>query len=361
MSADVIKPACPHFGTCGGCSFQDISAASYEADKQRKIAELLAANGLETELRPLVPAAPRSRRRATFAATRTKKTLQLGYYARGTHVIVPVSECPLVVPEIEQALPSLLHLVEGGLSRTARASIAVTATEAGLDVSVESGKAIEDGKFRSDLAQRAAKGDFARLVWNGELVAERRAPIIELSGIKVALPPGAFLQPTKQGEEALVQLVREAVGPARKILDLFAGCGTFTAALAQSASIHAVEGEANQLAALEHAMHMQGPDRGLKPVTIERRDLFKRPLLPVELNKFEAVIIDPPRLGAAAQSAELAKSSVPRLAMVSCNPSTFARDSKVLVEGGYRLQWVTPVDQFLWSEHIELVGLFLKE
>lgn len=359
--SEKIVPPCKHFGRCGGCSFQDMPDSLYAEEKQQKIADLLRANGLEGELRPMVTSLPRSRRRATFAATRTKKTLQLGYYARGTHVIVPIEECPLVVPEIEQALPALLHLVEGGLSRTARAAISVTATETGLDVVVEGGKPIEDGPFRAQLAQRAAQADFARLVWGDELVAERRAPLVDLSGIKIAPPPGAFLQPTKQGEQALVELVREAMGPARKIVDLFSGCGTFAAALARNAAVHAVEGEANQLAALDRAMRAQGPVLSLKPVTTERRDLFKRPLLAAELNKFEAAIIDPPRLGAAAQSIELAKSTLPRLAMVSCNPSTFARDSKLLVEGGYRLKWVAPVDQFLWSEHLELVGLFLKE
>jgi len=361
MSSAALKPPCRHFGACGGCSFQDIPSALYEAGKHRRLSELLAANGLEAELRPLEAAAPRSRRRATLAATRTKKTLQLGYYARGTHVIVPVSECPLVVPEIERALPSLLHMVEGGLSRSARASIAATATETGLDISVESGKTIEDGRFRSGLAQRAAAGDFARLVWNGELVAKRRTPIVDLCGIKVAPPPGAFLQPTKEGERALTALVLEALGDARRVADLFAGCGTFAAAIARKAAVHAVEGEAAQLAALERAIHEQGPELGLKPVTWERRDLFKRPLLVSELAKFDAAVIDPPRMGAAAQCAELAKSLISRVALVSCNPSTFARDSKLLVEGGYRLQWVAPVDQFLWSEHVELVGLLLKD
>jgi len=361
MFDERIDPACIHFGHCGGCSFQDISPAIYEAEKQQRVASLLLENGLEAELRPLVTAHPRSRRRATFAATRTKKTLQLGYYARGTHTIIPISQCPLVVPEIEGSLPALLHLVENGLSRTARASIAVTSTETGLDVAVTGGKPVEEGKFRSDLAQRAASGDFARLVWSDELISERRAPIVDLSGLKIALPPGAFLQPTRDGEAALVRLVKEAVGDARRVVDLFSGCGTFAAALAPGSAVHAVESEPKQLGALDRAVRMQGPGLGLKPVTTERRDLFKRPLLAVELTKYDSAVIDPPRMGAATQSAELAKSQIPRIALVSCNLSTFARDAKLLVAGGYRMEWVAPVDQFLWSEHIELVGLFQKD
>lgn len=354
------SPPCRHFGTCGGCALQHIEAATYRNWKREQVAAALAARGLEIEVDPLVPAVPRSRRRATLAATRTKKGVTIGYYGRASHTIVAIAECPLVMPEIERALEGLAHLVEPGLSRKGRAALAITATETGLDVAVSGGKEI-DGPLRAELARRAAAIDLARLAWNGELIAERRAPQVTLSGLRVSPPPGAFLQATAEGEAALVRLVLEAVGGARRVADLFAGCGTFTAALARRAAVLAVEGEKPQLAALDRALRAQGPALGLKPVELLTRDLFRRPMLPSDLEKIDAVVFDPPRAGAAAQAEMLARSSVPLIVAVSCNPATFARDARLLVDGSYRLLRVTPVDQFLWSPHIELVGLFRRE
>lgn len=354
-----VDPACPHFTFCGGCSLQHMEATSYAAWKHAQVDAALKARGIEAAIEPLVSAHPRTRRRATFAATRTRKTLTLGYYARGSHVIIPVSECPLVVPEIERALPALAVLVGPGLSRSSRVSILVTSTSNGLDVAVTGGKPL-DGPLRMDLAEHASTADVARLSWDGEIVAERRPPVVNLSGLAILPPPGAFLQPTLDGEEALLRLVREGLGAAPRIADLFAGCGTFTAAFARGASVHAVEGEGPSLAALARAIREQGPVLGLKPVTTETRDLARRPMLASELDRFDAVIFDPPRAGAAEQAEEIARSKVPLVAAVSCNPATFARDARALMNGGYRLEKLTPVDQFLWSPHLELVGIFAK-
>ena len=354
-----ISPACRHFTRCGGCAIQHAAPNFYAAWKRDLIAAALKARGIETDIAPLVRAEPRSRRRATFAVTRTKKGAMVGYYARGSHEIVPLSECPLVVPEIEKALPAFGEIVSVGLSRSARASVLVTATKNGLDLAVTGGKPL-DGPLRAELGQRAAAADIARLSWDGEIVAERRLPEIVLSGLRVSLPVGGFLQPTAEGEAALVKLVREGVGKPRRVADLFAGCGTFTCALADNASVHAVEGEGKALAALERAVREQGPSRGLKPVTTEKRDLARRPLLAEELAKYDAVVIDPPRTGAQAQAEEIAKSEVPVVVSVSCNPATFARDARLLLDRGYRLDGVTPVDQFLWSPHLEVVGIFRR-
>ncbi len=354
-----ISPACRHFTRCGGCAIQHAAPNFYAAWKRDLIAAALKARGIETDIAPLVRAEPRSRRRATFAVTRTKKGAMVGYYARGSHEIVPLSECPLVVPEIEKAIPSLGEIVSAGLSRSARASVLVTATKNGLDLAVTGGKPL-DGPLRAELGQRAAAADIARLSWDGEIVAERRLPEIVLSGLRVSLPVGGFLQPTAEGEAALVKLVREGVGKPRRVADLFAGCGTFTCALADNASVHAVEGEGKALAALERAVREQGPSRGLKPVTTEKRDLARRPLLAEEMAKYDAVVIDPPRTGAQAQAEEIAKSEVPVVVSVSCNPATFARDARLLLDRGYRLDGVTPVDQFLWSPHLEVVGIFRR-
>lgn len=358
-SAERVKPPCPHFKQCGGCALQNFGTKAYEIWKREQVVAALAARGLDAPVETLVPAVPQSRRRATFAATRTKKGVTIGYYGRASHTIVAVSECPLVLPEIERALPGLAELVEPGLSRKGRAALAVTATESGLDVSVAGGKEV-DGPLRAALAQGAARLDLARLSWDGDILAERRAPLVTLSGLRVAPQPGAFLQATAEGEAALVRLVLEGVGAAKRVADLFAGCGTFTAALAKQATVLAVEGEAPQLAALDRALREQGPKLGLKPVELVARDLFRRPMLPSELQKIDAVVFDPPRAGAAAQAEQLAKADVPVIVGVSCNPATFARDARTLVDGGYRLERVAPVDQFLWSPHIELVGFFRK-
>lgn len=358
-AADRMAPACPHFTICGGCSLQHMEALRYADWKRVQVAAALRARGIETEIAPLVPARPRSRRRATFAATRTKKTLAVGYYTQASHSIVPIAECPLVVPEIERALPFLAALVAPGLSRRSRASVLVTSTANGLDVAVTGGKPL-DGPLRLELAEQASVADVARLSWDGEIVAERRPPTVSLSGLAVLPPPGAFLQPTREGEAALVRLVGEGVDKSARVADLFAGCGTFTASLARNAAVRAVEGESASLAALARAVREQGPALGLKPVTHETRDLVRRPLLHSELDRFDAIVFDPPRAGAAAQAEEIAKSKVPLVAAVSCNPATFARDARTLLDGGYALETLTPVDQFLWSPHIELVGIFRK-
>lgn len=358
-SADRVSPPCSHFTRCGGCTLQHMAPAAYAAWKREQVAVALKARGIETEVTPLVAAPPRSRRRAAFALTRTKKSVTVGYYARGSHDIVLISECPLVVPEIERFIPRLGELVQPGLSRRTRASVLVTSTLNGLDVAVTGGKPL-DGPLRAGLGQHAQAVDVARLSWDGEIVAERRTPEIDLSGLRVTLPVGGFLQPTQEGEAVLVRLVRGGLGDARRVVDLFAGCGTFSASLAATSAVHAVEGEKPALAALERAARTYGPRLGLKPLTTEARDLARRPLLAEELNKFEAIVIDPPRAGALAQAEEIAKSKVPVVASVSCNPATFARDARALLDGGYRLDCVTPVDQFLWSAHVELVGIFRR-
>jgi 23S rRNA (uracil1939-C5)-methyltransferase len=359
-SASRVKPPCRHFAQCGGCSIQHIEAKTYATWKRDQVTIALATRGIETEIAPLVAAEPHTRRRATFAATRTKKGVTIGYYARATHTIIPITECPLVVPEIEKILAALGEVVAPGLSRKGRASLSVTATETGLDVAVSGGKETPDGPLRAELARRAANADLARLTWEGDILSERRTPLVTLSGLRVAPPPGAFLQATRDGEETLVRLVLNAIGDARHVADLFSGCGTFTAALARASSILAVESEPSSLAAIDRALREQGPALGLKPVELVARDLFRRPLHMSELLKTDVVVFDPPRAGAAAQVEMLAQSSVPTIIGVSCNPATFARDARVLIDGGYVLKEVVPVDQFLWSPHIELVGTFLK-
>ncbi len=359
-SSDRQTPACPHFGLCGGCALQHQNLPIYLEWKRQQVVRALAVQGIEVEVGEVIPCAPHSRRRATFGAMRTRKTLRFGFYERGSHTLVHLDTCPVITKAMEEALPKLATLVTPGLTRKGKASVAVTQTSSGLDVDVRGGKKDPDLALREILAVGAAEANLARLSWDGEILSERRAPILNFSGVEIVLPPGGFLQATQEGENTLISLILEAVGEAGSAVDLFAGCGTFSLALARKRKVLAVEGAAAQCAALERGVNRFGPGVGLKPLTVERRDLAHRPLSTLELDKFEAVVIDPPRAGAARQFEELSWSKVPVVVSVSCNPATFSRDARTLISHGYRLETVTPLDQFLWSPHIEVVGIFKK-
>jgi 23S rRNA (uracil1939-C5)-methyltransferase len=347
-----VPPPCPQFGRCGGCALQH-AADGWLADwKAGTIARALAARGLAAPLRPVATSPPNARRRAVLAGRRTRRGALVGLHARRSETVVPIDGCLLLRPEILAARPALERLTGLGASRSAALRLTVTAGPAGLDVAVAGGRPLDAG-LRTALAAEAEAADFARLSWDGEGVAERRPPFQQLGAARVVPPPGGFLQATAEGEAALVAAVRAAVGDARRIGDLFAGCGTFTLPLAASAEVLAVEGDAAAVAALA-AGWRRAP--GLRRVVAVARDLFRRPLLPPELKGLDAVVIDPPRAGAEAQSRALAASAVRRVAAVSCDPASFARDAKILVEAGFRLDWVQPVDQFRWSGHVELAA-----
>lgn len=355
-SPDRVAPGCVHYKGCGGCQLHHASE-SFQADwKNETIRQALAARGLETEIRPITTSPPASRRRAGFAARRTKKGALAGFHGRACESITPVPACQLVLPELLNALPLAEHLAKVGATRKAALAVLATWSEGALDVSVSGGKP-EDGPLRVELSRIAQRFDLARLTWNTEIIAILRPPVQRFDGLPVTPPPGAFLQATAQGEIALRAAVTEAVAGAERVADLFAGCGTFALPLARKAEVHAVEAAPDMVQALEHGWRHA---TGLKPLTAETRDLFRRPLMPDELARCDAVILDPPRAGAAAQVAELAQSRVPRIAFVSCNPVTFARDASALVRGGYHLNWVQPVDQFRWSCHTELAAQFSR-
>jgi 23S rRNA (uracil1939-C5)-methyltransferase len=250
------------------------------------------------------------------------------------------------------AFPALEALVITGGSRTAELALTVTRMSGGPDVLVTGGKPL-DGDLRLALARLVEHHALSRLTWDSETVALRAMPLQTFGRTRVPLPPGAFLQATDHGEASLLAAVREAIGPAKRIADIFAGAGTFALPLAERAEVHAVEGDAAMMAALDKGARMA---EGLKPVTVETRDLFRRPLDAADLKGFDAVVIDPPRAGAEAQVAQLARANVPVIAYVSCNPATFARDAKVLVDAGYTIDWIQGVDQFRWSAHVELVA-----
>jgi 23S rRNA (uracil1939-C5)-methyltransferase len=351
-----VRAPCAHAKTCGGCLMQHASDGFVAGWKVDVVRSALAGQGLQADFLPIITSPPRSRRRATIAARRTKSGALLGFHARASEMLVAVPHCQLLHPDLIAGFPALEALVKIGGSRSGEVSLTITKSLGGLDVSVTGGKPIESG-LAMELARVVEAFSLARLTWNGEGVALCTMPMQRFGRALVAPPPGAFLQATAEGEAALLAAVTYAVGDARRIVDLFAGVGTFALPLSERAEVHALESDAAMVDAMEKGWRQAD---GLRRLTAEARDLFRRPLEPDEFKGFDAVVIDPPRAGAEAQIATLAKSGVPVIASVSCNPITFARDAKVLVQAGYRMAAVQVVDQFRWSSHVELVARFVR-
>jgi 23S rRNA (uracil1939-C5)-methyltransferase len=351
-----VKAPCPHFKSCGGCSMQHASDSLLADWKTDVVRNALAAHDLESEFRPIITSPAQSRRRATFAAQRTKKGVLIGFHGRASDTVIAIPSCKLLHPDIMATLPAMEALTKIGASRKAGISISVTQSASGPDVSVEDAKEA-DGPMMVELGALVEQFKLARLSWNDEVVAIRSVPVQTFDGVSVSPPVGAFLQATEAGQISLTNTVIEAVGNASTIVDLFAGCGTFSLPLAKQATVLAVEGDAPLLDALDAAWRL---GEGLKTITTHKRDLFRNPMLAEDLKKVDAIVIDPPRAGAKAQCEALSEATVSRIAFVSCNPVTFARDAKILVNAGYTIDWVQVVDQFRWSSHVELVALLTK-
>ncbi|MGC0223661.1 class I SAM-dependent RNA methyltransferase [Pseudooceanicola nitratireducens] len=353
-SSDRVAAPCRHFKTCGGCQVQHASDGFVEHWKAGIVREALRAQGIEAEIAGVETSPPRSRRRAGLSARRTKKGAMAGFHGRASGTIVEIPDCQLLHPDLIAALPVAEALAVAGGSRKGELNVSVTLSDGGLDVAVRDGKPL-DRDLEVALAQQAEALDLARLSWDGEVIAMRRAPGQIFGPARVVPPPGAFLQATPQGEAALLRAVTEITEGASKIADLFAGCGTFALPLARRAEVLAVEGDRAMIAALDRGWREA---QGLKRVEGVTRDLFRNPLLRDEFKGIDAVVIDPPRAGAEAQVTELAEARVPVIAHVSCNPVTFARDAARLIAAGYVMGPVRVVDQFRWSSHVELVAGF---
>jgi 23S rRNA (uracil1939-C5)-methyltransferase len=351
---DRVAPPCRHFRSCGGCQLQHASDAYVARWKAEVVETALAAHDIAAEISAVHTSPPRSRRRATLAARRTKAGAMAGFHARGSDTITEIPDCHLLHPDLMAGLPLARDLAQAGTSRKAPLAVTLTASRAGLDVAVTGGKPA-DGPLRATLAGLAQMHDLARLAWDGEVIVTRHAPEQVFGPARVVPPPGAFLQATAQGEAALLEAAAHILSGAAHIVEFFAGCGTFTLPLARQARLHAVEGDAAMLDALDRGWrHAQG----LKPVTTDARDLFRRPLLAEELTRFDAALLDPPRAGAEAQIAQIDAARVPRIAYISCNPVSFARDARHLIANGYEMGAVQVVDQFRWSAHVELIAGF---
>jgi 23S rRNA (uracil1939-C5)-methyltransferase len=353
-SPNRVKAPCSHFRQCGGCSLQHASDGFLADWKQQVVETALAAQGLTADFRPIHVSPPRSRRRATLAGTRTKKGALVGFHARRSDTIVPISDCHILHPDLMTVLPALEQITRLGGSRSATLSFALTRSDTGIDCAVTGGKPLDEA-LRMALPQFIRQ--FARLTWDDDTVFTESPPVQQFGTVAVTPPPGAFLQATPDGEATLVAAMMEATTGAKHIVDLFSGSGTFTFPLAARAPVHAVEGDRAMIAALDHGMRNA---TGIKKVTTEVRDLFRRPLMGDDLAPFDAAIIDPPRAGAEAQVHELAAAGPAKIGFVSCNPVTFARDARTLTDAGYRLNWVQVVDQFRWSPHVELAASFTR-
>lgn len=356
-SAERIAPICPHFGVCGGCAVQHWDTAHYRAWKRDLLVAALRQAGLDAPVADLIDAHGEGRRRVVFhARSGTHGVLEVGFSAARAHHIIPIDRCPVLAKSLDGALNTAWAIAETLDPANKPLDIQATATDAGLDIDVR-GSGPLPAPLMTALARVAQERNLARLTRHGELIAQQRPPTLRIGNATVPLPPAAFLQATAAGEAALARLVLAACADAASIADLFAGIGPFALRLAERVRVLAVDDDEAALAALKRGAATAA---GLKPVDVETRDLFRRPLAAAELKRFDAVVFDPPRQGAQAQARELAASKVARIVAVSCNPATFARDAGELVRAGYRLLEVTPVDQFRYAAHVEIVARLEK-
>ncbi len=352
-SAERIAPICPHFGICGGCAVQHWNVAAYRAWKRDLVVEALRQAGLDAPVGELIDAHGEGRRRAVFHARRgTHEVLEVGFSAVRTHRLVAIDRCPILAPGLDGAIDAAWAIADALGPADKPLDIQVTATDAGLDIDVR-GSGPLTAPLITALARVAQEHKLARITRHGELIALARAPTLRMGKATVQLPPAAFLQATAEGEAVLARLVLAACASAASVADLFTGIGPFALRLAERARVLAIDDDEAALSALKRAA---ASTAGLKPVEIERRDLFKRPLATADFKRFEAAIFDPPRQGAETQARALSASGVPLIVAVSCNPATFARDVRELVRGGYRLIEVMPVDQFRHAAHVEIVA-----
>lgn len=351
-------PPCRHFPECGGCQLQHLDDRAYAEFLTARIAGALMQQGVEAEIRAPMLSPPRTRRRAALHAERRGRQVHLGFTEQSSHRLIDLQQCEILDPRLFALLQPLRGLLASHLPANRRVNVHLALTDQGPEVLVD-GLVTDSLSAVEAITAFAQRHGLARLSVDDGLGPEPRwepEPVtISFGGVPVPFPPASFLQATPEGEAALIAAVREAIGNAKAVADLFAGLGTFALAMDPGVKVYAGEGAREAILSLKAAA-----GRAQRPVFAEHRDLFRRPLVPKELDLFDAVILDPPRAGAKEQGEQLAASKVPVIAYVSCNPNTFARDARTLIEGGYRLDWVLPVGQFRWSTHAELAARFSR-
>lgn len=353
-SSERVEPPCPHFGSCGGCSLQHWEPTAYREWKRQQVVAAFEQRGLEPPVAKIISCAPASRRRAVFTAERDGKQIVLGFNKTGSHEVVAVPQCRVLVPAIANRLESIAALIAPLVQPRRRARVAVVAADNGLDIAIDDLGRVDERTLDA-LPRRISDPAIARVTAAGETVYLAREPELVAGPVTLLPIPAGFIQAVASAETAMAGAVLAAIGPAKRVADLFCGIGTFGLRLAGLSRVTAVDGDAASVAALERAAKRT---QGLKQLKSDRRDLLADPLTANELKIFDAVLFDPPRAGAKAQAEQIASSTVPIVVAVSCNPATLARDARILVEGGYRPISVQPIDQFLWSAHIETVAVF---
>ncbi len=361
-SPNRVTPPCVHFTACGGCALQHWDIPAYSDWKRNVVGSQLQRAGLETELAPILTTPPGSRRRVGLHARKVGKQVELGFKARKSWNLVAIRECPVSEPAIVAALPQLKALAGYLFEHPKSAPILhITLSLTGLDIDISGVERSKSGGLSADarmnIAMCAGEADFARVSMGEDMLYMARTPKVRFGKAMVGLPIAPFLQASVPSETDMARLAVEGIGDAKKVADLFCGAGTFTFPLAEKAVVYAADGSAPAITSLKAAI---GTAPGLKTISAETRDLFRRPMLAEEMKGFDAIVFDPPRAGAEAQAMEIARSQVGRVVAISCNPSTFVRDANILVKAGFSLDRVTPIDQFLWSSHVELVGVFSR-
>lgn len=354
-SPERVAPSCQHFGTCGGCVLQHASPTLMLDWKQAEVALAFSKMGINVQVEPTIPTSPSSRRRVAFTAKRIDGRVALGFKERGEQYLVDISECTILLPELQAEISPLKDLVKTLLRGNEEIQIAINLCDNGFDLDF-SLDTLPSEDMTAAFVRSMAKTRYLRASFNRDVVVETEKPIVRFGNAQVALPPGAFLQAVSEAEQAMADLVCKHLWKRKRVADLFSGSGTFALRLARRSKTHAVEMQAKALSALQSSP----PVEGSKSVTTEQRDLFELPMTTKELSAYDGVCIDPPRSGAAEQIKEIAKADIRSVAYVSCNPTSLAKDAKTLIDGGYTLERVIPIDQFVYSPHIEVVSLFSK-
>jgi 23S rRNA (uracil1939-C5)-methyltransferase len=351
-SPERVSAFCQYYDRCGGCKFQHWAEAPYQNWKRNQLVDALAAHNIKTEVATLRDAHGTGRRRVTLHVREHEGIWRAGFMEQKSHDLIAIESCPVLVPALKEAT----QLAAAFGPSLGNCDVAVTAADNGLDVSIKAERKIVLRRLEA-LNDIVHTFNIARLSVNGEVHVARAVPMVTIGKAAVALPSTSFLQATSAGEDMLAELVLNGVQGAKNVADLFCGVGPFALRMAAKAKVYAADSDKPAIAAMQAALRNT---QGLKPVDAQYRDLFREPLTPLELKNFDAVVLDPPRAGAEAQARQLAKSQVKRVVLVSCDIANFARDAAVLIKGGYSLKTVTPVDQFKWTAHLEMVGVFAK-
>ncbi|MBN9278931.1 MAG: class I SAM-dependent RNA methyltransferase [Hyphomicrobium sp.] len=354
---DRRRPPDPDDEPCGGCVARHMPLAMYQEWKREFLVRALRQQNISADIQPLITVPEHTRRRATFNTRRIRGEMRIGYHGRRSHDLVPAEDCPVLDKRIVELLPALAQLAGVVAGQEEETRLAITLTDTGADVDLEGNERALSAAARAKIGEITGAARMARVSVGGVPVIERQAPVLHFAGKAVTPPPGAFLQAVPEAEQAMIDLVTTALGKAKQVGDLFCGLGTLTLPIAQKARVTAFDADRNAIAALNEA---QRKNQGLKPFTAKPRDLFRDALSPMEMKDLDAVVLDPPRAGAKAQCERLAQSKVKRVVMVSCNPATLARDLRILIDGGYRLDAITPIDQFLYSPHLEAVAVLTR-